>query len=108
MTPSACLQGFPWTWRGCRSRGLKAHPLLLSAVAVEPQPGGAPVVVAGAPRVAVRPGSGVDLLARARATHTDPTRLRLVGDRDAQGQHPDVVVGLQLVRIQGLAEEHLA
>jgi hypothetical protein len=60
-------------------------------------------------RRAGRSRSGVDLLpVGLRAGDLDAARLRLFGDRDAQGQDAGLVVGLDVVGVEGVAEEELA
>src|SRR6185312_16613179 len=53
--------------------------------------------------------SGVDLAdARVRVGDLDPARLRLLRDRDPQGQHARVVRGGDLLGVQRVTEEQLA
>src|ERR1700722_3634656 len=52
--------------------------------------------------------SGVDRRLLLAAGDLDAPRLGLLGDRDGQPQHPVVVAGLDLVGVEGVAEEQLA
>src|ERR1044072_9228506 len=55
-----------------------------------------------------RPSGGVDLLARLACRDLDLARLRLLGDRDPQGQDSGLIGRGQVVRVERLPKEQLA